>query len=387
MYVDVTMIAFNNRLYNSEISILLPGVLKSQPVFKFSTSYTIMTQSQVSERAQQLLKLLIDRYIREGQPVGSKALAQELQLSSATVRSVMADLEEQGILSSPHKSAGRIPTALGYRFYVDTLVSVQPLQAQEVQKAQAELEHPDTDVSMVIDSASSVLSNFTQMAGLVSLPKREQSVLQQIEFVSLSDNKVLSILVFNDNDVQNRIIYTDRSYSKDELQQAANFLNSQFANLDLSVIRHNLLESMQTDRKQMDDLMCSALAMADKALENEAHDAYVVKGQSNLFDLAKSAGIDKLRSLFEMFSEKQQILHLLDRCIESDGVQIFIGEESGHTVFEECSVVSAPYSVDGKVIGVLGVIGPTRMPYDRVIPVVDITARILGQALSSESKK
>ena len=341
--------------------------------------------SEINERAQQLLKTLIDRYIRDGHPVGSRVLAQEtdLGLSAATIRSVLADLEDGGYLSSPHTSAGRIPTAQGYRFFVDSLLSVQPLDEQKVSHLQDQL-NPDAQVPQLLETTSSLLSVITQLAGLVTLPKRDSLVLRHIEFLSLSDNRVLVILVLNDREVQNRIIYTDRTYSNSELQQAANYLMQQYMDQDLTVMREQVLKAMQADKQQMDSLAQAALTIAEQALDDSEQQAndYIIAGQNNLLDLADTAGLDKLRQLFGAFTEKQHILHLLDKCISSEGVQIFIGDEAGYDVFDDCSMVTTPYTADGQVVGVLGVIGPTRMAYQEIIPAVDVTAKLLSAALS-----
>ncbi len=346
-----------------------------------------MSETPLPERAQQLLKILIERYIKEGQPIGSKSLATDLALSSATIRHVMADLEELGYLISPHTSAGRIPTAKGYRLFVDTLLSVQPLDELSISKVIQELGTEAQKIPVLIENASSILSEFTRLAGVVSMPKRDSLVLKQIEFLPLSDNRILTIVVLNDKEIQNRIIYTEHTYPREALQQAANFINSKFVNCDLKEIRKRLLNSMRSDREVMDEKMSQALHMADQALAmdvEDKHGPFVLAGQNNLFDLADSAGIGALKELFDAFSEKQHVLHLIDKCLETEGVQIYIGEESGYEVFQACSLVGAPYSVDGKIVGVLGVIGPTRMPYDKVIPVVDVTAKLLGQILGSE---
>ena len=339
----------------------------------------------LSERAQYLLKILIERYIQEGQPVGSRTLAEhsQMSLSPATIRNELADLEEQGYLISPHTSAGRIPTAQGYRLYVDTLISIHPFKQGEMERVQQQF-NPDTDLNTLASSASNLLSGITKLVGLVTLPPRDSLILQQLDFLPLSGNRILVILVFNDREVQNRIIYTDKQYSRDELQQCANYFNHQFAGNDLSTVRKKLLAAMQEDRYSVDELMKSALDVADKAVEepNSEDKDYVLAGQTHLFQWAEESGVDQLRRLFDAFNQKRDILHLVDRCLATEGVQIFIGGESGHHALDACSVVMSPYSSDDKVVGVLAVIGPTRMPYDRVISVVDATSKLLTAALN-----
>jgi heat-inducible transcriptional repressor len=340
--------------------------------------------SELSERAQHLLKALTERYIREGQPVGSRTLARDagLKLSPATIRNVIADLEELGLVSSPHTSAGRVPTALGYRLFVDTLLSVQPIEASLMEEMRHNLEDEDSSRD-IVEKASSVLSDITRLAGVVTLPRQQHAALQRVEFLPLSERKVLAILVINDQEVRNSILETDRGYTHAELQQYSNFLNELFAGKELSAVRALLLRELRETREHLNRMMNTALQMADRVLgEAEQGSDYVLAGQTNLMDFEELTKINKLRKLFEAFNEKRQILSLLDQCIESEGVQIFIGEESGYQMLDECSLVTAPYSVNGQVLGVLGVIGPTRMAYERVIPIVDATARILSAALN-----
>ena len=335
------------------------------------------------ERSQHLLKVLIQRYIREGQPIGSRTLSRDsgLDLSPATVRNVMADLEEMGLVRSPHTSAGRVPTPQGLRFFVDTLLSIEPPDSLEVERLRQQID-PDQDIPDLLSKISSLLSEVTRLAGVVTLPRRERLQLRHVEFLSLSERRVLVILVVNNREVQNRIIHTKRPYSASDLQQAANYLNSLFAGRDLLDAREQLLAEMRSARESMNQMMLAAIEMADKAFTSEGEgDDYVLAGQTNLMGFAELANMDKLRQLFDAFNEKQQILHLLDSALSADGIQIFIGEESGYRVLDECSIVTAPYEVDGQLVGVLGVIGPTRMAYDRVIPIVDLTARLLVAAL------
>lgn len=339
---------------------------------------------ELTERAQHLLKVLTERYIRDGQPVGSRTLARDagLTLSPATIRNVMADLEDLGLISSPHTSAGRVPTVQGYRVFVDTLLSVQPLETSLVDELKINL-GANSDAKHLIQTASSLLSDVTHLAGVVTLPRREHAALQRVEFLPLSGKKVLAILVISDKEVQNSILTTDREYSASELQQYSNFLNAQFAGREINEVRTRLVSELRETREHLDRMMATALDMADQVLGTaEQGSDYVLAGQTNLMEFHELCNVSTLRQLFEAFNEKRHILSLLDKCVESEGVQIFIGEESGYRMLDECSLVTAPYTVKGKLLGVLGVIGPTRMAYQRVIPIVDATARILSAALN-----
>ncbi|MEZ5543119.1 MAG: heat-inducible transcriptional repressor HrcA [Pseudomonadota bacterium] len=339
----------------------------------------------ISERAQQMLRALIDHYVRDGQPVGSRTLARDagLKLSPATIRNVMADLEELGFVTSPHTSAGRIPTVQGYRFFVDTLLSVQPLDSGALERMRAELKMNQSPKDLV-ESASSLLSGITRLAGVVTLPKHDHPLFKRVEFLPLSDRRVLAILVTGADEVQNRVLKTERECSAAELQQASNYLNELFTGKDLSEVRATLLREMQETRSSMNSMMHTAMQMADQVLEKNRDEDLVMAGQTNLMEFRELCDIDKLRRLFDAFNRKRDILHLLDQCVHGEGIQIFIGDESGYQMLDECSMVTAPYSVNGRVLGVLGVIGPTRMAYDRVIPIVDATARLLGAALNSK---
>ncbi len=345
-------------------------------------------EDQLSERAQHLLRVLVESYIRDGQPVGSRSLSREsgLQLSSATIRNVMADLEELGFVASPHTSAGRIPTDKGYRFFVDSLLQVQTLPAEaaeEIERQFATLRESGKDlVSMV----SELLSSLTRLAGVVTLPRATQASITQIEFVSLSENRVLVVLVYGDSEVQNRFIQLERYYSPDELKRAAQFLNQHFRGRSLEQVREEILRQLSETRAHMNQVMLDAISMAQHVFESgekEGELEYVIKGETNLMSLAELSGVERLRRLFEAFSEKRDFLHLLDHSLRAEGVQIFIGHESGYHILDDCSVITAPYGSPGSVVGVLGVIGPTRMAYERVIPIVDMTAKLLGAALNS----
>jgi heat-inducible transcriptional repressor len=335
-----------------------------------------------SERAQRLLKMLIERYISDGQPVGSRALARfsGLELSAASVRNVMADLEELGFISSPHTSAGRVPTPRGYRFFVDTLLKVRPLDQVEINQLEGQLQ-PDNTQKLVAQ-ASHLLSDLTRFAGVVMTPKRRTAAFRHIEFLSLAEKRILLIIVAPDGDVQNRIIITDKAYKPSELSEAGNFLNQNFAGQTFEDIKRRLHEELRQLREDMTLLMTMALDAGNEAMGQRAED-YVLSGGHNLLHVQDlSSNMANLRKLFDMFEQKTSLLQLLDTSSRAEGVQIFIGGESGLLPLDECSVVTAPYEVDGQVVGTVGVVGPTRMSYERVIPIVDITAKLLSSALS-----
>ena len=344
-----------------------------------------MVPGEISERAQVLLKALVERHIRDGQPVASATLAREagLPVSAATIRNVMSDLEEQGFLHSPHTSAGRVPTAQGYRLFVDSLLQVQPLEDQAVSALRAQL-NPDKSAAELVHSASSLLSSITAQAGLVTVPRQEAPQVRQVEFLPLSGDRVLVILVINEREVQNRIIHVQRPFTEEQLRDAAAMINQRFAGHPLDRVQEHLLAEMREARSQIDNYLEDALDLASKALEpGETSEEYVVAGESRLLGNATAEEMLKLRELFDAFEQKKDLLHLLERCSRADGIQIFIGEEAGYEVFGDYSVVTAPYSDGARTLGVLGVIGPTRMAYERVIPIVDVTARMLSSALSA----
>jgi heat-inducible transcriptional repressor len=334
-------------------------------------------------RAQYLLKTLVERYIVEGQPVGSRVLSKQpgLELSPATIRNVMADLEEMGYIASPHTSAGRIPTAKGYRFFVDSLMVMKPLEQVEIHRLEGEFtaDRPQ----QLMSAAATLLSQLTHFAGVVMTPRRREASFRHIEFLRLSDRRVLLIVVTSEGDVQNRILHTDRSYTPSQLIEATNFFNQHYSGQPYGAVRSLLAEELKSLREDIVSLMTAAVEVGGAALnENEA---LVVTGEKNLLaasDLASN--MDRLRRLFELFEQKTSLLHLLDVSQRAQGVQIYIGGESGLVPLDECSVVTAPYELDGRVIGTLGVIGPTRMAYERVIPIVDITAKLLSNALTHQ---
>lgn len=344
-----------------------------------------MAEAVINERAQILLKSLVEYYIREGQPVGSNTLAREskLDISSATIRNVIAELERLGLVHSPHTSAGRIPTAKGYRLFIDNLLTIRPLPETEVRNVKESISK-ESDTKGVLEAASSILSGITRLAGVVTLPARQQTVLRQIEFVRISDERVLAILVFSDRDIQNRMVYTNRSYSSEELQRLANCLNSEFLGKDIKEVRAAIVKEMEETKANMDRIMFHAIEMANKVFQQEDSGSadFVMAGEINLMSYEEMADVNRLRQLFEAFNEKRSILQLLDHSLKAPGVQIFIGKESGFDALDDCSLVTATYSANDQVLGALGVIGPTRMAYDRVIPIVDVTAKVLGTVLN-----
>jgi heat-inducible transcriptional repressor len=342
----------------------------------------------LGERAQQLLRTLVETYIRDGQPVGSRSLSREsgLQLSSATIRNVMADLEELGFVASPHTSAGRIPTDKGYRFFVDTLLQLRPLDEVAAAEMRRQVEASRDSSTDLIAAVSQLLSSATQLAGVVTVPRSRHPSITQIEFVALAENRVLVVLVYNDREVQNRILQLERRFSPDELKRASNFLNEQLRGRTLREVHQEILRQLSEARAHLNEIMLEAISVAQQVFEGGGEEdrlEYVIKGETNLMGAAELTNVEKLRRLFEAFNEKRDFLHLLDHSLKAEGVQIFIGHESGYQILDDCSVVTAPYAAGNSVVGVLGVIGPTRMAYERVIPIVDMTAKLLGAALNS----
>ncbi|WP_395669459.1 heat-inducible transcriptional repressor HrcA [Rhodoferax sp.] len=330
----------------------------------------------LDDRSKLLLKALVERYIADGQPVGSRTLskASGLELSPATIRNVMSDLEDLGLIVSPHTSAGRVPTARGYRLFVDTMLTVQSgsyanhrLAADQPQK--------------VIANAANLLSSLSQFVGVVMAPKRS-SVFHHIEFLRLSEKRLLVIIVSPDGDVQNRVIFTEADYTQAQLIEAANFLNSNYVGMDIDQVRERLLLEVESLRTEIAALMQAAVKVSTETL-NESRDEVVIAGERNLLSVSDfSSDMGNLRRAFDLFEQKAQLMRLLDVAGQAEGVRIFIGGESQVVPFEDLSIVSSPYEVDGKVVGTLGVIGPTRMPYDRMIQIVDITSKLVSHALS-----
>ena len=330
----------------------------------------------LDERSRLLLKALVERYIADGQPVGSRTLskASGLELSPATIRNVMSDLEELGLIVSPHTSAGRIPTPRGYRLFVDTMLTVQPGHYATHSLA------PDQP-QKVISNAANLLSSLSQFVGVVIAPRRS-SVFRHIEFLRLSEKRLLVILVSPEGDVQNRVIFTEVDYSQGQLVEAANFLNSQFVGLDIEQVRERLQAEVETLRSEIATLMQAAVQVSSEAITDSV-DEVVIAGERNLLSVSDfSSDMSQLRRAFELFEQKAQIMRLLDIANQAEGVRIYIGGESQIVPYEELSVVSSHYEVDGKVMGTLGVIGPTRMAYDRMIQIVDITSKLVSNALS-----
>ena len=336
----------------------------------------------IDRRAQILLKTLIERYIAEGQPVGSRTLSRYagLDLSPATIRNVMSDLEEMGLISSPHTSAGRVPTPLGYRFFVDTLLVVKQIGSGELHQLEDQL-HPDNP-QRVIHAASQLLSQLTSFAGVVMTPRRRALSFRQIEFLRLSEKRILLIVVTTEGDVQNRILFTERDYTPSELVSAANFINQNYSGHSFEDIHKRLQVELREIRQDMISLMSVALEASNQAV-SEGNEQYVISGERNLLAVhGMSQDMGRLRQLFELFEHKTSLLQILDLSLRGKGVQIFIGGESGVSAPDEVSVVTSPYRVGGEVVGTVGVIGPTRMAYDRVVPIVDVTAKLLSSALS-----
>ncbi|MEI6661958.1 MAG: heat-inducible transcriptional repressor HrcA [Comamonadaceae bacterium] len=330
----------------------------------------------LDDRSKLLLKSLVERYIADGQPVGSRTLskASGLELSPATIRNVMSDLEELGLIVSPHTSSGRVPTARGYRLFVDTMLTVQPQQFAAHSLA------PDQP-QKVISNAAHLLSSLSQFVGVVIAPRRT-SAFRHMEFLRLSEKRVLVIIVSPEGDVQNRVIYTEVDYSPSQLVEAANFLNSHYVGLDIDQVRERLKSEVEILRSEIAGLMDAAVTVNSEAM-TETQDEVVISGERNLLKVTDfSSDMGNLRRAFELFEQKAQIMRLLDIAGQAEGVRIFIGGESQVVPFEDLSIVSAPYEVDGKLVGTLGVIGPTRMPYDRMIQIVDITSKLVSNALS-----
>jgi len=343
--------------------------------------------SDLGERAQALLRALIDRYIEEGEPIGSRTLSRvsDLKLSPATIRNVMADLEDMGLVKAPHTSSGRVPTELAYRLFVDSLMTGRP---SDVRLDARKLEHvlveaAQNDPQQMADAASNLLSGLTRFAGVVTVPKPSLSVFRQLDFVALSERRVLMVLVTRDGAVQNRILVTPRNYSQSELTRFSNYLSERLNGTSLTELRTRLMGELREARNRIEEGLADAVTLAESGMSEFGQDAdLAIAGQVNLMGLDALADMQHMRRLFSAFTEKRELIELLDQCEEADGVQIFIGKESGSPTFEECSVVGAPYTREGEVVGVLGVVGPKRMQYDRVISIVDVTARLLSRALT-----
>ncbi|HOY70564.1 MAG TPA: heat-inducible transcriptional repressor HrcA [Methylotenera sp.] len=335
----------------------------------------------MDKRAQILLKTLVEHYISDGQPIGSRTLLQHsgLEVSPATIRNIMSDLEQMGFIASPHTSAGRVPTSKGYRLFVDSLLTVQPLEDKALCQLKSGLSSPNQ--RELISNAADMLSQLTQFAGVVVTPKRKRIAFKHLEFLALGEKRILVIIVTSDNNVQNRIIFTEKTFSAAELTQAGNYFNANFAGQTFDEVRqklHDELKQMQTD---MNKLMSAALEANNKTDDSEN---VVIAGERNLLHVDElSTNVASLRKLFDIFERRTSLMQLLENSQRAEGIQIFIGGESGYLPLDECSMVTAPYEADGQVVGTLGVIGPTRMAYERVIPIVDVTAKLLSSALSN----
>lgn len=336
----------------------------------------------LNERAQILLKTLVERYISDGQPVGSRALQHYsgLEISPATIRNVMADLEDIGLVSSPHTSAGRIPTGMAYRLFIDTMLVTKPPDSARVQRMENQLQ-PDNP-SRLIAQASSILSELTQFAGVVATVKRNTAAVRQIEFLRLGEKRVLLIIVMPDGEVENRVLLMPKDYTQAQLTEAGNFLNQNYTGCSFSQIREKLRGELRQLHQDMSSLMAAALAAGDEAVAKKSED-YVISGERNLLHVHDlSSDMNRLRGLFNLFEQKTELMQLLEASHNGQGIHIYVGAESGLASLDACSVITAPYSANGRVVGALAVVGPKRMDYQRVIPIVDITARLLGNALS-----
>ena len=336
-----------------------------------------------SHRARRILSAIVDKYIQEGIPIGSKSLslADNIGLSPASIRNVMSDLEELGFIASPYTSSGRVPTSKGYRFFIDSLLKLQPVEATELERIKKRVNLHDSNSRELAISVSNTLSAITKLAGIVTIPKQQVTRLKEIDFIQLSEKRILAIIVMNETEVENRILQMKRDYSKDELKQASNYINTHYKGRSLSYIKKHLINELMQTKDSVNSLMSDLIDIADQVLDFDESDEYIVAGQRRLMDFHELSDIKKLRQLFDAFKEKQQLLELLDKSMSTSGIQIFIGEESGYQMFDNCTLITTPYTTEDGAIGVLGVIGPTRIAYQKVIPIVDITAKLLGKSL------
>ncbi|MFM7482050.1 MAG: heat-inducible transcriptional repressor HrcA [Candidatus Methylopumilus sp.] len=336
----------------------------------------------LDKRAQILLKTLIEQHIHDGQPVASKTLSKSsgLDLSPASIRNTMKDLEDLGFITSPHTSAGRVPTQLGYRLFVDSLLTVKPLDDKTVNSLKDQMSIGNN--KKIINNAADILSTLTHFAGVVLIPKAKKIIFKHLEFIGLSEKKILVIIVTNDGNVQNRIVMTEKHYTHDDLIEAANYFNNNFSGNTFAKVKDTLVEELSKMHADMIKLMTAAIEVGNDVISPES-ESIVITGQNNLIqseELAKN--ISSLRKIFEVFEKRTALMKLLDKSQLAEGIQIFIGNESGYSSLDECSLITSPYETDGEIVGTLGVIGPTRMAYERVIPIVDITAKLLSNALS-----
>lgn len=338
----------------------------------------------LNERSQLLFKNLMSLYLNDGKPVGSTTLARlpGVDVSSATVRNVLADLERMGLIRSPHTSAGRIPTEHGFRIFVDSILTVQPMNQLEMYEIELGFEDAQTQDEL-IGTASSILSGMTKMASLIMLPNKEKEVLRHIDFVRLTTKRVLVVLVLNDQDIQNRIIELDEEVESSKLIEVSNYLNQHFAGKTLTEVKNLLLERMDSIRQGMNHLMSKVVEATDKVIDQKLHltAPYFVSGKTNLLNYEELADAEKLKALFQSFEQHSHLLSVFNKTMDSTGVQVFIGNECGDESYQDCSIITTPYDVDGEIMGVLGVVGPSRMPYDKIVPKVDMTAKILSSLL------
>jgi heat-inducible transcriptional repressor len=343
-----------------------------------------LSDEKLPERSAHILKMLVEKHIEDGQPVGSRALVSDgaLTLSSATVRNVLSDLEARGYLKSPHTSAGRVPTTEGYRLFVDHLLTSSDIEIPGIEQVQSVLAS-NSDPKAIAESASSIISDMTQLTGIVMLPGKNDDRLKQIDFLPLNEKQVLAILVLNEKEVQNHIIDTEREYDAIELNEASNYLKQNFAGQRITEIKEKLIQLMQSEKESLTKSMETAIEVSNKALDqSKSEDSLLIRGESHLLDAPGETDLSRLKDLFEAFSQKRDIIDLLDKCSRSKSMQIFIGKESGNQMFKDLSLVSAPYTVGEEVVGVLAVVGPRRIPYQKVIPTVNITAKILDSVLN-----
>ena len=340
---------------------------------------------ELDDRSEHLFRLLVNSYTRDAQPVGSKNLAEQsgLDVSSATIRNIMARLEDMGLVDSPHTSAGRVPTEAGYRFFVDRLLEVDDLASVAQQEISRNLNTDKTSTDL-IQSATDILSKVTHLTGIVSLSHVSPAEIRHIEFMPLSDRRVLVILVLNKDEVHNKVIHVDRDYQEHEFHSVARVLGRYLIGRSFDHARERLLEELSEVRSSVHSIMSKVIEAMEEVCELKANDELITSGESNLLEYAELSDVAKLRELFSVFNEKTDLLKLLDGCSSAEGVEIFIGSESGYSVLRDCSVVGAPYHVKGKLVGMLGVVGPTRIAYEQVIPVVDITAKLLTSALNTQ---
>lgn len=338
-----------------------------------------------SNRAEKILSAIIDTYIEEGQPIGSKKLAskERFNLSPATIRNVMSDLEDLGFITSPHRSSGRIPTPKGYRFFIDSLLQLEPLDVEEYNSIENTIINDASSSKDLALNVSSTLSSITHLAGIVTVPKKKDNILKEIDFIPLSDKRILAIIVINETEVENKILQMKRNYSRDELQQSANFINQNYSGKSLEIIKNDLLNQLKETSDLAKTLMNNLIDITDDVINTKDSDGYYMTGENHLLDHDELSDINHLKELFNAFSEKQELLQILDKSISTSNIQIFIGEESGYKIFDNCTLITAPYTNKEGSIGVLGVIGPTRMEYQRVIPIVDVTAKLLSRSLKT----